>query len=221
MLYKRKKQHFTVRCIMIKHFLKKLWTAESYVDFHSSRLVSLLGLMFGGFLGIQSFWFLLGKPSSAAAPVPQTAAQVSSAETEAKAMARFLEGLPELERALDSWFLLYAAQTENSVWFLSDKAAPALNPSAASLLGCTVEDPAAEFPKCRGNVYSFYELQCNDQSCSWTLCRHNEKPYSCTYSMNGYRNRFGRWEYHCNVIFPQARAFCKYLNREKDFIINE
>lgn len=206
---------------MIKNFLKKLCTADAYVGFRSDRLASTFGLVLGVFLGVQSFLWLRGKITSVAEPVPQTAAQVSSAEAEANEMARFLDGLPELERALDSWFTLYREQTDESVWFLSDKAVPALNPSAASLLGCEVDDPAAEFPTCRGKVYSFYDLQCDYQSCSWTLCRHNEEPYSCTYSMTGYRDRFGRWEYACNVLLPQAREFCRYLEKEKGFVVNE
>lgn len=206
---------------MIKNFLKKLCTADADVDFRSDRLASTLGLVLGVFLGIQSFLWLRGKLSSVAEPVPQTAVQVSSAEEEAQKMSRFLSGLPELERALDSWFTLYGAQTDGSVWLLSEEATPALNPSAASLLDYKVDDPTAEFPHCQGNVYSFYELQCDYQSCSWTLCRHNEEPYSCTYSMTGYRDRFGHWEYECNVLMPPARAFCAYLQREKGFTIND
>lgn len=207
---------------MIKDFFKRFWTELSYsINERFFPVAAICGLLAGVLLGMSSVSWITGKSATAAEPVPQTAAQVSSAETEAKEMARFLDGLPELERELDSWFLLYAAQMDGSVWFLSDKAAPALNPSAASLLGCTVEDPAADFPECRGNVYSFYDLQCAPQACSWTLCRHNEEPYSCTYSMGGYRDRSGRWEYECNVIMPQSRAFCEYLHREKGFIIND
>lgn len=142
----------------------------------------------------------------------QTAPQVASVETEKALMSRFLAGL-------DDWFYNHARQAEQSVWFLKDSGA--LTPSAASVLGCKVENPAEEYPQCRGNVYSFYDLQCNAENCSWTLCRHNERPYSCTYSMNGYLDKFGRWENNCNIILPQSRAWCEYLQKEKGFIVND
>ncbi len=201
-----------------------MWSAQAYVDVYSHQLVAALGLFLGGLLGVSSFMWVTGRPflrAEEAHSSPPTALQIASVETEKAALADFLSGLPELERALDDWFYLHAGQTPEPVWFLSDNAAPALTPSAPSLLGCKVEDPSAEFPLCRGSVYSFYDLQCDSQACSWTFCRHNEEPHSCTYSMNGYRDGFGRWENNCNIIFPQARAFCEYLRDEKGFIVND
>lgn len=159
------------------------------------------------------------KPSDRQTPAAQTAPQVQTVESEKALMSPFLSGLDDLERMLDDWFYNHARQAEQPVWFLKDGSS--LTPSAAALLGCKVENPADEYPECRGNVYSFYELQCNAENCSWTLCRHNERPYSCTYSMNGYRDKFGRWENNCNIILPQSRAFCEYLRDEKRFIVND
>lgn len=206
---------------MIKRFFYKLWNADYPVDFRAVRAAGAAGLVLGGLLGGHSFLWLTRKPAAPAEPAAQTAVQVSSVESEKELMSRFLDGLPELERALDTWFTLYAKQTEGSVWFLLDKASPALNPSVSHFIGCELENPSAEYPKCRGNVYDFYDVQCDYQSCSWTLCRNNEKPYSCTYSMNGYRDSAGRWENNCNVLLPQGRAFCEYLRDEKGFILND
>lgn len=207
---------------MIKQFFYKLLFSKAHVDLRSWKLAVGMGLFVGGWLGVQSYlWITHAHLSSITDPAPQTAEQVSSVERETELMSRFLEGLPDLERALDTWFFLYSQQTDGSVWFLSEESSGALNPSAPSLIGCEVADPSAEYPECRGNVYSFYELQCNDQSCSWTLCRHNEKPYSCTYSLHGVRDKWGRWENECNILLPQAREFCDYLQKEKGFIVND
>lgn len=226
---------------MIKHFFLKIWTARAYVDHRSSMVAFGLGLLLGSCLGISSVCWLMGRPF---ADLPeQTALQVKSVETEKELMSRFLSGLEDLETALDDWFDKYSDQLEypeeaasyemaepnaivphwsdQSVWFLSDKAYPKLEQSVSRLLGCRVKDPKAQFPHCRGNVYSFYDVQCNRQGCSWTLCRHNETPYSCTYSMNGSRDKFGRWENNCNIILPQSRAWCEYLRDEKGFIVND
>lgn len=159
------------------------------------------------------------KLSARQTPAAQTAPQVTSVEAETALMSRFLSGLDDLERSLDDWFYNHARQAQQPVWFLKDGGA--LTPSAASLLGCKVKNPADKYPQCRGNVYSFYDLQCSADSCSWTLCRHNETPYSCTYSMNGYLDKFGRWENNCNIILPQSRAWCEYLRKEKGFIVND
>nr|QGT50919.1 hypothetical protein Elusimicrob2101_1820 [uncultured Elusimicrobia bacterium] len=183
-----------------------------------------LGFLAGGWLGIIFFVFITGRPlfpSGEEYAAPQTAVPVTSVEAEKKLMSRFVDGLPELERMLDTWFERYGHQTDGSVRFLSENASPALDSSALRAIGCKVDDPSAEYPACRGKVYSFYDLQCDYRSCSWTLCRHNETPYSCTYSMNGYRDKRGCWQNNCNVLFPEARAFCEYLHNEKGFVINE
>lgn len=229
---------------MIKRFFKKMWTAQAQVDNRSPVAAFGLGLFLGSWLGLALIGWLTGAPKvqAAAQPAAQTAPQVKSVETEKELMSRFLSGLEDLERALDDWFFLHKNQLEEpdpspqdaagpnglapigsarSVWFLSDKASPALTPSVSALLDCRVEDPKAQFPKCRGNVYSFYDVQCDSDGCSWTLCRHNKTPHSCTYSMNGYRGRFGRWENNCNAILPQSFAWCEYLRKEKGFIIND
>lgn len=206
---------------MIKRFFYNLLTADYPIRSRYMEVVAGAGLILGGLLGIHSFSWVTHKPAAPAEPAAQTAVQVLSVESEKETMSRFLDGLPELERALDDWFAVYAQQTEGSVWFLSDKASPALKPSASRLIGCEVTDPSVQYPKCRGNVYSFYDVQCDYQSCSWTLCRHNEEPYSCTYSLYGFRDKWGRWENECNILLPQARAFCNYLQKEKGFIVND
>lgn len=225
---------------MIKRFFKKMWTAQAQVGNRSPVAAFGLGLYLGCWLGLALVGCLRRGPD--VPPPPQTAPQVESVESEKELMSRFLSGLEDLERTLDDWYFLHKDQlkertaswedlpepnatvpvwSDNSVWFLSDKASPALPRSVASLLDCKVEEPSDESPVCRGNVYSFYDVQCDSAGCSWTLCRHNEKPYSCTYSMNGYRNGFGRWENNCNVLLPQSRAWCGYLRDKKGFLVND
>lgn len=230
---------------MIKRFFKKMWTAQAQVGNRSPVAAFGLGLYLGCWLGLALIGWLTGSPKVRPVPprpAPQTAPQVESVESEKEVMSRFLSGLEDLERALDDWYFLHKNRLEDSgplrqqaadpnaivpvwsdssVWFLSDKASPALTPSVSSLLDCKVENPSAQFPTCRGSVYSFYDVQCDAQGCSWTLCRHNGEPHSCTYSMNGYRGRLGRWENNCNIILPQSRAWCEYLRKEKGFIIND
>lgn len=186
------------------------------------------GFLGGVFLGVASFVWLL-TPSvpqegfvrpAPEEPVGPTAEQVSSVEREKELMSRFLSGLPDMERALENWFSLHAEETDHSIWFLCREERP-LEPSVERLLGCAAQDLDKEYPKCLGNVYSIYDIQCDYQGCSWTLCRHTPQPFVCAYSLHGYRPGNGRWDRQCNVLMPQSKDFCAYLSREKGFDIYE